>query len=263
MVYARRMDLNKMYHETVALIQSFLKKCKVDSGEAALERLISIGLNFEMAGITPSGADGKYTVENVVEAAMLVQLDTDGEEGGDAESAGGSSMMDTLVSKRKEQNQRIMRAISAADLRDMFEFMNTDDYTSQLNNGAKSFFIFMEKHGYPGWSDKGWSGEDVYKKWMNIEQHYDALKSRFFSPEEGYQIMPSHATRFVSVYAIGSEEMRPMVGMPKGTRKTAVLSHGAAATARTVVSNIFRHDCQPSFEPLRRFTVLTSGLATF
>ena len=56
-----------------------------------------------MAGIVPSGADGKHTVDNVVEAAMLVQLDTDGEEGGDAESAGGSSMMDTLVSKRKER----------------------------------------------------------------------------------------------------------------------------------------------------------------
>ena len=202
-----------------------------------------------MAGIVPSGADGKHTVDNVVEAAMLVQLDTDGEEGGDAESAGGSSMMDTLVSKRKERNQRIMRAISAADLRDMFAFINTDDYASQLNNGAKSFFIFMEKHGYPGWSDKGWSGEDVYKKWMNLEQHEDSLKSRFFSHEEGYQIMPAHAVRFVSVYSVGSEEMRLMVGMPKGTRKTAGLSHGAAATARTIVSNVFRHDWQPSLEP--------------
>ena len=84
---------------------------------------------------------------------------------------------------------------------------------------------------------------------MNLEQHQDSLKSRFFSPEEGYQIMPAHAVRFVSVYSVGSEEMRLMVGMPKGTRKTAGLSHGAAATARTIVSNVFRHDWQPSLEP--------------
>ena len=58
MARTRRLDLNKMYPETVALIHSFLKKCKVNSGEAALERLLSIGLNFEMAGIVPSGADG-------------------------------------------------------------------------------------------------------------------------------------------------------------------------------------------------------------